>query len=678
MAIGLLLAIFPGLAIAKKLDKNGDWIRHLLFTPAFGLLVMLGISGACFVFGFDVRTITMFAVIANIIAIVSIRVSLCPQEQIIIVDRGSWFWIFTVIAVILAMQPLSYQRPMGVDWVGFSVLTGSISTDGFALNYPSVGEWIYPPAFPMLAAWLGGETYTAIFHLGTICFVSLILGIAAFGDKLGCSHWIIMSMMLAPALFAKNLDSGYPTVASQMGLVVVLAMFGDKIRWGFVGFTVVSVSLIHPTGLVYLVTLLIAHVIVDKGQKLNLNEKFPIAIVVLSLVFVLTSLAPTFSSKSVFSEYGWQGGSPMVVYSGLLLPLAIWAAWSLRTEKSVRILVAWFGLNWTLSLVSFLDGFSGFAIISMLSYALYSMSMHAFHIPLATILGLKLSRLDYGSNSTLGKAIMISALVVSGVAHSCLSELENHDELHVISNGDIALFNQINAMDFPDDALLYVENEHWGHFFYNLDSIGVTAVPSVGILKQDESIQNQATSAIVYDNISKLEKLGITHAIASPKGVMMQYIHKSTHWNRIMTTGGSSLYELQDDSEVSEFIPIRGDNMRIDPWSSLRDRDPFELGDEKLYITEGMFEIELNYSSAEKICVMTEFVGEVIVKVNEMERRHSGWHEFCLDPTEKTLQLEVLSNSENWINPLGASGRGDKLLDKTGVRLHWLEVRYRA
>ena len=37
--------------------------------------------------------------------------------------------------------------------------------------------------------------------------------IAAVGEKMGCGHWTIMSV-LAPALFAKNLDSGYPTVKS--------------------------------------------------------------------------------------------------------------------------------------------------------------------------------------------------------------------------------------------------------------------------------------------------------------------------------------------------------------------------------------------------------------------------------------------------------------------------------
>ena len=147
----------------------------------------------------------------------------------------------------------------------------------------------------------------------------------------------------------------------------------------------------------------------------------------------------------------------------------------------------------------------------------------------------------------------------------------------MVSNGDISLFNYINKMELASNTVIYVENEHWGHFFYGLDRVGVTAVPSVGILKQEKSIQNLATSAIIHDNITKLSDLGITYAIASPKGIIMQYIHKSIHWKQIYSSGGSSLYALEDDSVVSSFLPVLGEEMRIDPWKDLRDLDPFDF-----------------------------------------------------------------------------------------------------
>ena len=122
---------------------------------------------------------------------------------------------------------------MGVDWIGFASLADAISRNGdFSLSEPSVGVWIYPPAFPMLAAWLGGSSSDAVFFLGTMCFVALLMGIAAIGERLNCGHWTIMAMLLAPALFAKNLDSGYPTVASQLGLVVCLLYTSPSPRDG--------------------------------------------------------------------------------------------------------------------------------------------------------------------------------------------------------------------------------------------------------------------------------------------------------------------------------------------------------------------------------------------------------------------------------------------------------------
>ena len=30
---------------------------------------------------------------------------------------------------------------------------------------------------------------------------------------------------------------------------------------------------------------------------------------------------------------------------------------------------------------------------------------------------------------------------------------------------------------------------------------------------------------------------------------------------------------------------------------------------------------------------------------------------------------------QSWLNPLGLSGRGDRIIDESGVRIHWLELR---
>ena len=677
MSLGLEVAILPGLAVARRMDKEGDWKRQLMLSPAIGLLICLGLAGSSFILGWSLETLTYLILLANICALIAIRVEINPEPVTKDIQRTPWFWIFTIIAVFMAMTPLSYSRPMGVDWIGFASLADAITRTGsFDLTQPSIGEWLYPPAFPMLAAWLGGSSHIGVFWLGTICFVALLLGIAAVGEKLGCGHWTIMAMLLAPALFAKNLDSGYPTIASQLGIIVILLMFGQRLNWGVVVVTTFIVAMIHPTGLIYLTTLILAQIIVSKNSDFTITDQIQTAILAVSILIVVLAIGPAFDGKAIFAEYGWQGGTPMLIYSGFLLPLGIWAAWTLRDDKYAMTLVLWFSMNWLLSSIYLLDGVKGITILSMLSYSLYSMSMHAFHIPLAVLVGMRLSRVEGGISSDAGRAMMLATLLVCGIAHSALSELSHHDELHAVSDGDEALILALDKL--PEGSIVYAENEHWGHIYAIPEHIGITTVPTLGILKQEHSIQNSATTAIVKDDISKLNELGITHAIASPKGAMMQYIQASTHWDKLWSSGGSTVYVLQDDMMVSEFLPVSGENMRPDPWAVLRERDPFNLGDEKLYITEGKHEFAVNDTTAYEICIMTEFVGEVSATINAREISGSGWYNTCTFAGSGGFEIDITSDSEFWINPLGASGRGDALFDETGIRVHWIEIIYLA
>ena len=62
---------------------------------------------------------------------------------------------------------------------------------------------------------------------------------------------------------------------------------------------------------------------------------------------------------------------------------------------------------------------------------------------------------------------------------------------------------------------------------------------------------------------------------------------------------------------------------------------------------------------------------------------HAGWHSTCMETNggnTNELNLELSwspedDSSKRWVNPLGISGRSDALLDRTGLRLHWLEFK---
>ena len=74
---------------------------------------------------------------------------------------------------------------------------------------------------------------------------------------------------------------------------------------------------------------------------------------------------------------------------------------------------------------------------------------------------------------------------------------------------------------------------------------------------------------------------------------------------------------------------------------------------------------------------MTEFVGDVSATINSREISGS-------DGTIPAyaggggFEIDIISEPKFWINPLGASGRGDMLFDETGIRIHWIEIIYLA
>ena len=68
---------------------------------------------------------------------------------------------------------------------------------------------------------------------------------------------------------------------------------------------------------------------------------------------------------------------------------------------------------------------------------------------------------------------------------------------------------------------------------------------------------------------------------------------------------------------------------------------------------------------------------------NTLVRGHTtagGWEQLSLALHTSTgdrieVTVKVSGGGETWINPTGASGRGDRIFDESGVRLHWVELR---
>ena len=109
------------------------------------------------------------------------------------------------------------------------------------------------------------------------------------------------------------------------------------------------------------------------------------AFITVGFAVALVVMAPRLFDEAVFSEYGWQGGKPLLVYNGVLLVVAAVAAFGLRTTLEGRIAITWFALLWVLSVVHLIEGLRNVPVLSLLSCTLYSMALHAYHVPLAVL-----------------------------------------------------------------------------------------------------------------------------------------------------------------------------------------------------------------------------------------------------------------------------------------------------
>jgi len=114
------------------------------------------------------------------------------------------------------------------------------------------------------------------------------------------------------------------------------------------------------------------------------------------------------------------------------------------------------------------------------------------------------------------------------------------------------------------------------------------------------------------------------------------------------------------------------------------------LGDERVFLAEGT-EAQVKVSStnpASKLCLTYEVIGQVeglyVQSTNGLERpfhalrQDAGYHQGCFDlDAEGTIEHLNISwkadEPTRWVNPLGLSGRDDVLIDRTGVKFHWIE-----
>lgn len=748
-------SMLPGWALATVLDGSGDRFRKVLLAPALGLLLMYGVSGTLVLL--DLWSPILLAVC--LIALNGFAYRMIHQRHEVLAKRTRWqmleaamhgeisdendasslseeaeiqlgfqrsrstvlMGMSVAIAATAVLPTLLQSLPFGVDWIGFAMLTQQLVLEGnLTLPGTNQGFWTYPPAFPSTAAWVavltGVNAGQAVFHLGHYTLFVLLLGMMGAMDRHGAGAYAMFSMGLGIGLFAKTFDSGFPSVASQLGLVVgVLVLFrhtDQRQRHHTLGLCLAlySVALIHPTGAIYLALLLLSHVlhglsINDEEQRERLRKLTYVASTFITIGFAVALLviAPRLFDEAVFSEYGWQGGRPLLVYNGVLLAVAIAAAWALRTTLEGRIATTWFALLWLLSVVHLVEGLRNVPVLSLLSYTLYSMALHAFHVPLAVLVALWLSPhtaltglgdtppTTNGPPQAFAAGLMVLVVLGTLFAQTVAFSLSQHEELLAVSPGDLALRDALEGVD----GTVFTENMHWGYLWNAPEGLEATSIPTLGLVHLDNSEQSSATQAMFYDNTTYFLEHNMLHALTSPLGTMQWTLAESPYWDVKAQNDGAVLWELhpEGDGEAVQLDGIDEDDClaciaRVDPWRDHKFRDPMNLGEDRPFLPEGTTgTVSLDPPSfATKLCLTYELIGSTDALYFQATqgldrpyhglRTDAGYHQACFGVDNSTALTEVqlewdAEEPRRWLNPLGLSGRDTVLIDRTGVKLHW-------
>ena len=729
------ICFFSGLLVAKNLHPNCDTKAMFLLAPASGLMLIFLLNALLFFIGlWSFKLVTFFVFLLIIFSMISMRIelrmfkaalwekSIKTRLESLRSTSNLWFFLVIISFALIALLPLLiFKIPMGVDWIGFSSLSQSLNQHGsFQFPHPNQGSWLYPPSFVATAAWyqtlMHLTSVQANFLLGQTSLLFLLLAFLALCDYHNFGFEGSICIIFSAGLFAKTFDSGWPTIASQIGIILALFFIPRKNQYSVwkqaLVFSIFGLAIfsLHPSGGISYLLLCFASLTfkdIMKWEKRQIIQVTSLSLIIFLIVNVV--LWQYGVSAMITAEYGWQGGIPFLLYNGILVGITFVAIVQLRTHFVFSsILIKWVLMLWLLSFIQFFEGWNVLPIFSVISLSIYSMGIYAFHIPLALLSGFWLyettrrdttklpSELFEGTKLSIfwqkrGKIVFAvvacSLLIVSQMA---MISMINHDEMMAQTEGDLSIYELVNELE--EGALVYNENVHWGYSTQLKRNIGMTSFPNLGILNGDISLQNDATSAITSNNISRISSLGITHAISSPKGTIGWHLSKSPNWHILADYDGSRLWEFQpnfEKSNVSTYMKIETLDCDceevVDPWNQLRFSDPFNLGDERIELHNG--QIAINTSIEEtfvgqmvSVCVVSETIGKGLFSIDSiiLESHAQGWQQWCWEASlDEHLSFNISFSpiTNSWLNPWYFSGRSSDFIDETSMRFHWIELR---
>lgn len=723
LVLGLLTAL-PGLGLAKWLDATGGRFRAWCAAPALGLAAHGGVFGALVLLGlWSFATACLATLLLQGVGAVLIRRATRQGPPS---DRSEWFraqrslhrtWLAGGIVGLALLPVFAAEVPQGVDWVGFTALAHHLMERGSFTSALGHG-WLYPPGLPAILAFVSQVTGLALpavgLAVGQFTLVALMLGMMSAMDRHGAGAEAVLALVLAIGVFSKTLDSGWPTVAS-LALVpagIGSVLDGEGPRWQIrlallIG--AVVASLMHPSGALILVLLLVADVACAGLSKGSLGRVRLDVLVLIGLALLLlgvVSLSQEVRLEAPFAEYGWQGGWPMLAYGSPLLLLAGLAGWRLRGHFESRVLVVWLVLTWMLSLVHLLPEEARTPAISNLGAGLYAMGMYAFHLPAAALMALWWSdstalRTDgsspkvfvVGGDPCAPRSLAVGMVVLvclgSVLATGAMVRLWEHEETVAVAPGDFEVAEHLRTL--AGDEPVYAEQAPWGEAMV-LAGLNLTVGVDLGVHDGQHHVHLRATQAVLADDVTALQDLGIAWAISSPYGALGWMLERSPWWEVVHEASGSRAWALRSQP-VDGFLGAAkvvdascagaGCAMRPDPWAAQRWSDPHGLGSTRAVIdAPASVDLALLMPSGlpdepVQVCLDVERLGmldaaEVQIGAWTADLAGPAGHDrFCGDTVPANdARFSLDDPASRWINPAGASGRSDRLFDTSGLRIH--------
>ena len=613
-------------------------------------------------------------------------------------NRWTSLPLYTTIGTVLFYRFITLI-PFGMDWIGFAIIASEYGLANQGLIF-SEFNWWYSPALPALVTHV--EFFTAqgylntTFDVGIAGFIALLCGLYGAFEQREVSFQMMVSMIVGIAIFAKFFDSGYPTVSSLIPISLAIFLYFSKQDTTLTrSVLLVGNLLIHPTGFLYLFIFYFAILLQSlRDESPNhapqMNSRFVFIMVLLFLGF--ESVVRVFNVSTdhwIEQEYGWQGGVPFLMFNVLLLLPALYCYLQCSKTRDIRLFSHWFLLLYLLSIIQYIGPFTPILLFGFLSQILYSMSLHAFHIPLAGIVALsfRTNNITFQQESLkwLKSLILVALLIFPLVLVLQVTPLEQNK---AIQSSDLELMERYST---HYDSL-FSENAPWGYVWTDHES-EFLGKPTVGLAKFDSTTHTIALTAIRFNDVDTISNLGIDAVLTSPMGMLQWYLSTSEYWIEVDNIDGSRLWEFNVEGTAMKWdiVHVSSENCfgcesRHDIWyeqHSIGHRLGFD--GQTQFIEEGQFaEIHLQNIAQQPQSMCLTYIthgstGGIFILVNNESHRldsSAGYHRICihkLDVQKFVIHWQHTSSSM-YINPTGISGRGEHIVDSTGISLVAIET----